>query len=272
VGVKPEQVLVPGSGGSDYASVEAFCLFIGYPRSGHSLVGSLLDAHPDVVIAHEEGALRLVAGGAARDELFDRLIANARHQAERPNGRRASGYSYAIEGQWQGRARRLRVIGDKQGQKTTSLVGRNPLQLDDLQRTVRVPLRLLHVTRNPFDVVAQIALSSRPDSRRASLHGAASFLARLARVNQSVIEGPHHVWTVRHESFVRAPQLELRRICEFLGVEGDDPYLDACSQIVFDAPQQTRGLVEWTAGDVEAVEQVIARHEFFAAYSLTSVD
>ena len=39
-------------------SVEAFCIFIGYPRSGHSLLGSLLDAHPEMVIAHELDVLR----------------------------------------------------------------------------------------------------------------------------------------------------------------------------------------------------------------------
>jgi hypothetical protein len=33
--------------------LRAFCLFIGYPRSGHRLIGALLDAHPDVAIAHE---------------------------------------------------------------------------------------------------------------------------------------------------------------------------------------------------------------------------
>ena len=30
-----------------------FVLFVGYPRSGHSIVASLLDAHPNVVIAQE---------------------------------------------------------------------------------------------------------------------------------------------------------------------------------------------------------------------------
>ena len=33
--------------------VEKFVLFVGYPRSGHSLIASVMDAHPDIVIAHE---------------------------------------------------------------------------------------------------------------------------------------------------------------------------------------------------------------------------
>ena len=28
-------------------------VFIGYPRSGHSLIGSLLDAHPEVIVSDE---------------------------------------------------------------------------------------------------------------------------------------------------------------------------------------------------------------------------
>lgn len=32
----------------DLAPVRTFIMFVGHPRSGHSLVGSLLDAHPNV--------------------------------------------------------------------------------------------------------------------------------------------------------------------------------------------------------------------------------
>ena len=43
----------------DFAAVRTFLLFVGHPRSGHSLVGSLLDAHPDVVVSHELDALEV---------------------------------------------------------------------------------------------------------------------------------------------------------------------------------------------------------------------
>ena len=33
--------------------VEKFVFFIGYPRSGHSIIASLMDAHPNIVIAHQ---------------------------------------------------------------------------------------------------------------------------------------------------------------------------------------------------------------------------
>jgi len=43
-----------------FDKVRTYVMFVGYPRSGHSLIGSLLDAHPNVVIAHEMDALQFV--------------------------------------------------------------------------------------------------------------------------------------------------------------------------------------------------------------------
>ena len=43
-----------------FDDVEAFCVFIGYTRSGHSLVGSILDAHDEAVIAHEGRVFEVV--------------------------------------------------------------------------------------------------------------------------------------------------------------------------------------------------------------------
>jgi hypothetical protein len=139
-----------------FGGLRAFCLFVGYQRSGHSVVGSLLDAHPDVVLAHQANALRLAAEGLPREELFDRLLRLSAEQAA--SGRRQSRYSYAVEGQWQGRFRELLVIGDKAGEKSARLVGRGEGVLDRFEAHVGLPLRLVHVVRNPFDVVARMAL------------------------------------------------------------------------------------------------------------------
>ena len=48
--------------------VERVCLFIGHPRSGHSLVGAMLDAHPDLCIAHELDMLAFLREEAAETE------------------------------------------------------------------------------------------------------------------------------------------------------------------------------------------------------------
>ena len=51
----------------EFAAVERFLLFVGYPRSGHSIVGALLNAHRDAVVSHELDAAPLIAGGCSRE-------------------------------------------------------------------------------------------------------------------------------------------------------------------------------------------------------------
>ena len=98
-----------------YKGVETFVLFIGHARSGHSLVGAILDAHPQIVIPHE---FKLLGkwdyyktkskgdSGLLKNRLFFDLQALSREQAM--FGNRASNcaasrdYCYHVAGQWQG--------------------------------------------------------------------------------------------------------------------------------------------------------------------------
>src|SRR5262245_36859172 len=64
-----------------FAAVETFCLFVGYPRSGHSIIGSLLDAHPNAIIADELDALKYVQAGFNQNQLFYLLLRNSRQSA-----------------------------------------------------------------------------------------------------------------------------------------------------------------------------------------------
>ena len=260
-----------GAEAEKYPYLQSFCLFIGYPRSGHSLVGSVLDAHPDAAIAHELNVLRLVRNKTTREELFERLLENTARHADRT--RKASGYKYAVEGQWQGALRTLRVIGDKTGSKSTRQAGRHPLVLPELQEIVRLPLKMIHVTRNPYDMVARIALMTKDGVQERSVPKSTAFVRRLASTNQRIIEtGDYEVLTVRQESLVHEPRENLRAICEFLDLTAEDDYLEACAALVFDSPHHTRELVAWSDEEKAAVERLVERYAFFSGYSWESDD
>jgi hypothetical protein len=130
---------------------------------------------------------------------------------------------------------------------------------------VRVPVRLIHVVRNPFDVVARMLTRAQKESTVAST---TKYVARLARANARLIDaGRQPVLTVRQEEIVADPRGTLRRACELLGVEPTAEYLDACASIVFDAPRRSRELIEWSEADRAAVEALIESRSFFSGYS-----
>jgi hypothetical protein len=104
-------------GAQVFEEVETFCLFIGYSRSGHTIVGSVLDAHPNVIIGHEMGVLKYIHAGFGRAQICQLLLENSR--AFTATGRKSKGFSYVVPHQWQGTFTRLQVIGDKMGEDAT---------------------------------------------------------------------------------------------------------------------------------------------------------
>lgn len=245
---------------SRFDAVERFCLFVGYPRSGHSLVGSLLDAHPDMVIAHELDALALVAEGCERDELYARITEH--DQAFTDAGRQWMGYEYAVPGQWQGRHRHLRVVGDKKGGGSTERLATDPGALDHLEQLVGVPVVLLHVVRNPWDNIATIAKRS-----GCSIAESAARYGTMCVTVGALRERGHTIVDVGHEQLIRAPAGELERVCGALGLDADDDYLAACASVVFPAPRRTRDDATWSDADTALVERLVQQHGHLAGYS-----
>ena len=82
-------------------TLQYFCMFIGYPYSGHSLVGSLIDAHPNAVISHELHVARLMKQGYPKEKIFSMIILNSMSYGLQ--GRNWNNYEYAVPGEWNGR-------------------------------------------------------------------------------------------------------------------------------------------------------------------------
>ena len=137
---------------AEFATVRTFLLFVGHPRSGHSLVGSLLDAHPTSSCPTSSTCSSTSPPATAGASCSRLVLEHARANAAA--GRKSWGYSYAVPGQWQGRYDRLEVVGDKRGRATTARLAERPELLDRLAATVGVPVSIVQVVRDPFDNIA----------------------------------------------------------------------------------------------------------------------
>ena len=92
-----------------FDNVANFMIFIGYPRSGHTLIGSLLDAHPHVVIANEFDVIGEWQDWKLKNRnkyyLFSQLYKNSQKEAQ--DGYRSSWanhrFDYSVPNQWQGK-------------------------------------------------------------------------------------------------------------------------------------------------------------------------
>ena len=97
---------------SAYDDVDTALLFIGYPRSRHTLVSALLDAHPNIMLSNEMNLIGTYRNHPEwnRTKMFDEIAFRSYRLATR--GRRSettkgnsSNYSYLgykVPNQWQG--------------------------------------------------------------------------------------------------------------------------------------------------------------------------
>ena len=260
---------------------------VGYNRSGSTLLGRLLNAHPEIVIAHELDLLtvsrspRFAAWLGGRGRLV-RLILERDRNIRRWTSYRGSGYSYAVKTGWQGKYSRLRVVGDKDSHVAVEQLHRRSDLLDSLRRRIGAPIRMLFTIRNPYDMAAAEYLGDM------KAKGNISFTTRRdyapAEADRSWIGEERVSWIrkhsdkvarviamlpkedtlpVYHEDFVASPREKLREICAFCGVECADDYLNSCASIVFPAPHPTRSKVRWTPDQVADIGRTVEKHSGF---------
>ena len=99
-----------------YSHVKTVLFFIGYPRSRHSLLGSLLDAHPRMVVSDETNAFSRWRSDIDKwtqgsiDAYYDTLVRASKRAVTK--GRRShvfngtvvnkAAFGYYVPNQWQG--------------------------------------------------------------------------------------------------------------------------------------------------------------------------
>lgn len=248
---------------ADFANIETYSMFLGYPRSGHSLVGSLVSAHPEAVIADELDVLRYIQLGFRRRQIYALILrSDAGFQAR---GRQSYVHNYNVPGSHQGRYTSLRVIGDKKGGASTLHLLLHPEWMERLERVVQDPVRYIHVTRNSYDNVAAMfnmptwggTLDQAVDRYLLLCEGVADQKRRIP---------PQRMFDLRHEDLLIDPRGRLTELCTFLGLEADEAYLDACASILYESPNKTRFNAPWADESRQRVTDAIERYPFLRGY------
>ena len=282
---------------SDIQSVKTFLFFIGWPRSCHSIIGSMLDAHPNAIVAHEYFLFRELKKDRRllnRRNLYNMLYRNSHKAANggwRSVSMRGKGYSLDITDScsWQGRFSELKVIGDKTAGDPTRLYSEHPFQFrrlhQQLRLAVQVPVRVLHVVRNPFDMIATLSLyrgSQTKDtkvnatlthkySNPSILREATDYVLKQSRAIAAMVPDARLTTHEVHcEDLIQDPKWTMSRICSFLNMNCSLEFLDMCEEKTFTSVSMSRYLVEWNQDLLLRIAKQMQRFPFFQRYSFES--
>lgn len=226
-----------------FDQLNAYILFIGHPRSGSSVTGSLLNAHRNALVCNELNVLRYVKHGyrrrtqllwlhCMRDGYFENL------------GRTWTGYDYRVRGAHQGAVERLDVIGDKKASRTSEALAKSSAPLHQLQEIVQTPVRLVHVMRHPLDVIGRVCLREKITAEAS----AQRFFARCDTVQRVLEENEFPIHTIYLEEMIAAPRQVLPQLAEFCQLDPEPDYVDRCAATLLDKPRHSRDKVDWPPG------------------------
>ena len=277
--------------------VESFVLFLGYPRSGHSIVGTLMDSHPNMIIANEFPFMASLLSPPSRNSITKHGLFNALYLNSRTDmvygkrgvyGLERKGYLLNINGSFQGQFDKLKVIGNKKGGQITYDFyfhsSETTAAFKWLQKEIGIPIHVLHVVRNPYDMIATQALynagkeghkykasESNKLNDTSLVKSATEQFTLRANAVVSMTRILHlNVLLVRHEDLVNEPQRTMLKICNFLHVNCTDDYLRLCKEKVDPNMSRSRNLITWTDHLRDRVDSLIEQFDFFNGYTINS--
>lgn len=253
-----------------YEKINKGIFFIGYPRSGHSILGALLDAHPQVALSHELDALAFVDAGFSKRQLVQMIIQRSRQFARA--GNQWMGFNYKVPGGYQGGGDQLQLVGDKRGGTTTKWFRKSPELFDHLK--VMFPDTLfIHMYRNPFDAITTSYYRSQ--KRRSGNFGQNDlyrkvdhFFGHSKLIHEFEDQQLFHFRNIRVEDFLESPKKVLHSLLKHFSIDAPEDYLDNCASILFRKPPKRRGQLElWETKTIDYVLQRMEETPFFRGYT-----
>jgi len=246
----------------EFEHLRTFLLVIGNARSGSTLLGSILDAHANAVVANETTGSSNYWRDMDRGQILREIADNSRRNRE--SGRVSEGYRYLINPD-EKEMSKLNVIGDKVWNPATLLMHGDHALLPRLEALLGVPIKIIHAIRNPFDVIATMhARSQAPISDRTAWYFMHCDAARAVRDRWD----DSRYLDFHHESLFDAPAESISALCDFAGLAPDQRHIEACRQMLFTQPKQTRCNLKWEAGAVRRILGKIGEYDFLTPYAL----
>ena len=142
--------------------VKSFAIFVGFGRGGTTLVGALLDGHPNIVLGTDYQLFiewpRWRSYHQDTTNLYTALYRYSVVFARYFRKNKAKGYSFDLQGGFNGRYNNsISVIGEKEAGSATVLYMKRHQHwmqtIRELQETVKVPIKAVQVRNMILSVV-----------------------------------------------------------------------------------------------------------------------
>ncbi len=245
-----------------FNKLNCFVLIVGNARSGSTLLGSIINAHPNAMVANETSASANFWRRLSRNDILEEIYIKSENDAS--SGRMSEGYDYTIQTNVTGKPDIL-VMGDKVWNPATLLLHGDFSLLTRLEDLINAPVKIIHAIRNPFDVIATMHHRSKapiPDRILWYFMHCDAVCAIHDHCQDSLFMDIHH------EDLIMTPDVVISDISGFLGVDSDIDHIESCKRVLFGEPKRTRFNVNWNKDDIKDIVHRMSQYRFLQKYAV----
>jgi hypothetical protein len=229
--------------------------FLGFAHSGHSLIGAIIDAHPDACVANEANIFRYLGLNPKMTRIQAiRYVLGAAILNGTDHGWFNTGYSYRVKNSWQGFLREPKVFGDKKAGQSSAQIATNPELPNALQCLFPGRLRAVAVLKNPLDLIAASAFRRGEQISKKHVLMFYEKARVVAKFRSNYPDIP--ILLVSYESFVANFEMELSRLLAFLGLEAETDHIDRARSLIKKVPPR-RNITDWPPEILREVSAVL---------------
>ena len=297
------RIPIPSKGYFD--NTHTMVLVSTFPRSGSTLLGYLLTAHRNIVIASEPAQSgENLYDGVPPMALLNHILymdkirfEEAKQQTPEILGKDLSSDNMPkrtynkqdryifIPNQWQACCESLQVIGIKNSSQLARFLSVEST-FDKFKKSIKkagiLHLKFIFTVRNPYDMLSTSVMYrlKNPNLPPLSENKKYQMLRKRLKfqfvtrceIAEKIFElvGTQNIFINKHEGMVASTTDQLNKLCDFLKVPTFPDYLNDCATVVSKKPNKSRHELEWPQEQKEEMAKLIDKYHFFAGYSWDS--
>lgn len=245
----------------DFSTLQYYVVFMRYKRSGSALLANLLDAHPNAIFVRNEELYGKYDKYGSPKKIYNHLYNSSKRYRNKPFS--ANGYKYPIDGV--GYVENPLVIGHKSSTRRYLPVANSQKRLDEFQRAVDLPLKFLHLVRNPYDQVN--ARWQQKEFRRikAPVDELIAHVREQTQGNAKMRAMAEDYHQVHYEDLQQHTVSTVAAVCDFLTIPVLSKHLAACKELVYQGDEKKA--TTWTKKNEEEIFALCNDYpEFYGRY------
>ena len=272
-----------------FRRLEAICLPIGFPNCANRTLAGILTAHSSVIMSNRLDLLESWWHNlsAYSESLAWKMLLSDIHSLDHKislddatDGENTTEF-YSIPNQWQGRSKRIMVIGDCSPATNTKILMKKAYRgqeakcmgLNTFLRCAKVPVKFIFSVRNPYDLISANTMRSTWKKEQKEILNIMinRFIVCCERgktLLDNIPEEQLYIWSL--ERHISDPWETISELCKFLDVEMSRSYLKDCAKTFSEKLHKKRGEIDWSEDQKAKVANAINQYDFLYGYNWES--